>query len=284
MRIKVLTRYPWSLGYGGAEIQAQKYVEYVKKSGYDISFIDDYSKNKDYDILHIVGMDYETYQIINLALSKDIKVILSPVFYINNNKAFVASKLLSILRTKHVSYNLYRLALDLAQVVSPNSNAEAQQLYEIFGINKTKCKIIYNGIDRINNINNIKPDLFVNKFNVSYDEYILCVSMIDKRKNILNLIDGYLESGVNNKLILIGGNRCDDLSYVRTVMDRIERNKKKILYIPFIEDRNLIYSAYSGARVHVMPSFYETPGLSNLEAASFGCNIVVGDCEPIREY
>ena len=45
-----------------------------------------------------------------------------------------------------------------------------------------------------------------------------------------------------------------------------------------------IYPYYSKAKVHVLPSFRESPGLSTLEAAVFGVNCVVSFHGPVAEY
>jgi len=41
---------------------------------------------------------------------------------------------------------------------------------------------------------------------------------------------------------------------------------------------------YQNARVHLCPSWYETPGLASLEAGAAGCNIIVTDRGSTREY
>ncbi|MCB0311341.1 MAG: tetratricopeptide repeat protein, partial [Bdellovibrionales bacterium] len=46
----------------------------------------------------------------------------------------------------------------------------------------------------------------------------------------------------------------------------------------------MLASAYAAARVHVLPSWYELPGLVTLEAAFHGCNVVVTDCGTTRDY
>ena len=45
-----------------------------------------------------------------------------------------------------------------------------------------------------------------------------------------------------------------------------------------------LFTAYSNAKVHVLPSYFETTGLSSLEAAVMGCNIVVTDKGDTRDY
>ena len=41
---------------------------------------------------------------------------------------------------------------------------------------------------------------------------------------------------------------------------------------------------YKRAKVHVLPSWFETCGLSSLEAAAMGCNIVITDKGYARDY
>jgi hypothetical protein len=43
-------------------------------------------------------------------------------------------------------------------------------------------------------------------------------------------------------------------------------------------------SAYAAAKIHALPGWFETPGLSSLEAAAAGCNIVSTDRGTAREY
>ena len=43
-------------------------------------------------------------------------------------------------------------------------------------------------------------------------------------------------------------------------------------------------SIYSHAKVHVLPSFRESPGLATLEAAAHGVNCVVSIYGPVTEY
>jgi glycosyltransferase involved in cell wall biosynthesis len=45
-----------------------------------------------------------------------------------------------------------------------------------------------------------------------------------------------------------------------------------------------LYAAYASAKVHVLPSYFETTGLSSLEASVMGCNVVVTDRGDTREY
>ena len=41
---------------------------------------------------------------------------------------------------------------------------------------------------------------------------------------------------------------------------------------------------YQKAKVHVLPSWFETTGLSSIEAAVMGCNVVITDKGDAKEY
>jgi len=43
-------------------------------------------------------------------------------------------------------------------------------------------------------------------------------------------------------------------------------------------------NVYAAARMHVLPSIFESPGLSSLEAAIAGCSIVAGNLAFESEY
>jgi glycosyltransferase involved in cell wall biosynthesis len=56
-----------------------------------------------------------------------------------------------------------------------------------------------------------------------------------------------------------------------------------VSFVESIEQEKLI-DYYNAAKVHVLPSWFETTGLSSLEAAAMGCNIVITDKGDTREY
>lgn len=284
MKVRVLTQYPWSVGYGGAEIQAKKYVEYVSKHGIDIDFLVHYNKEANYDVLHIVGLTYNSRHIVMAAKAKNIKVVISPVYYTSSAKSRILSLFLAVVKSRYLApLNLMRDALRMADIVLPNSIAEQKQLTKIFGLKEdsTSFKVIHNGIDTENSI--IDPLRFQTQFGIDKN-YILSVAMVDKRKNTIRLIEGFLKSGSHCQLVIVGDVRDIEAGFIERFTYLVDSNKDSIKVIPFIQDRALLASAYAGARMHAMPSIIETPGLSNLEAASFGCNLVVGECEPVREY
>ena len=56
-----------------------------------------------------------------------------------------------------------------------------------------------------------------------------------------------------------------------------------IEFVPFLSQTELT-NYYKRAKVHVLPSWFETAGLVTMEAAAMGCNVVIADKGDVREY
>ena len=159
--------------------------------------------------------------------------------------------------------------LKQAALLLPNSDSEYERLKQLYGCNGN-YRIIPNGID---------PALF--RFNQKIEKdplLVLCVGRIEGIKNQLNLI-----RAINNskyKLVIIGSPAQNQLSYYRTCREIAGPNISFIEYLP--QEELVCY--YQRAKVHVLPSWFETTGLSSLEAAAMGCSIVITDKGDTREY
>ena len=107
---------------------------------------------------------------------------------------------------------------------------------------------------------------------------------MSERKNIFELLKAgeefYHRTGV--KLYLAGGYRFHSDKNLKRFEERVKDSEG----VRFLGLQNQLQLArlYSECCFHVLPSFIETPGISNLEAASFKKPIVVGDFPVLREY
>jgi glycosyltransferase involved in cell wall biosynthesis len=163
-----------------------------------------------------------------------------------------------------------RKIVRMTQMLLPNSNSEYNRLSRAYNIQK-KYKVIPNGIDKI---------LFTPGTNeITRDErLILCVARIEGRKNQLNLIRAIVDTPY--RLVLIGAVATNQIDYYEQCKKAAGPN---IEFIDFLEQK-LLLDYYRKAKVHVLPSWFETTGLSTLEAAAMGCNIVITRKGDAYEY
>jgi glycosyltransferase involved in cell wall biosynthesis/Tfp pilus assembly protein PilF len=110
-------------------------------------------------------------------------------------------------------------------------------------------------------------------------DFILCVGRIETRKNQLMLLKALEESEL--PVVLAGGGFSYQPEYEQAV--RSFRRKGKTIILGALSPR-MLASAYAAARVHVLPSWYELPGLVSLEAAVYGKNVVVTRTGTTADY
>jgi glycosyltransferase involved in cell wall biosynthesis len=160
-------------------------------------------------------------------------------------------------------------ALETTDIILPNSLSELKRLKQIY-TTKTKDLIVTNGIN---------PEKFPFDPAIPKDSnMVICVGRIENRKNQLNLIKALNNTRYN--LILIGAASPNQIKYYQQCREAAGPNVTFLDRIP--HDELLKY--YQLAKVHVLASWFETTGLSSLEAAIMRCNIVITDKGDTRDY
>ena len=161
-------------------------------------------------------------------------------------------------------------AVSKASMLLPNSSNEYKRLKQRYEIDRP-FKVIPNGIDT----SIFNGGQSARKRNT---EQVLCVARIEPLKNQLNLI-----KAINNtqfSLLLIGRYAANHKSYYEACREAAGKNIHFMDYLPQIE----LLKFYQEAKVHALPSWFETTGLSTLESAVSGCNTVITDKGDTREY
>jgi glycosyltransferase involved in cell wall biosynthesis len=159
--------------------------------------------------------------------------------------------------------------LNRASLLLPNSSSEYKRLQMRYQIASDHA-VITNGIDGC---------VFFGEDDQEKDELlVLCVARIEGIKNQLNLIKAI--NGTKYRLLLIGSPAPNQVSYFNNCRNEAGNNVFFIDHIKQDELRNY----YQKAKVHVLPSWFETTGLSSLEAAVMGCNIVITEKGDAKEY
>jgi glycosyltransferase involved in cell wall biosynthesis len=154
-------------------------------------------------------------------------------------------------------------------MVLPNSESEYSRIIKSYPC-KINHSIIPNGVDQY---------LFRRNLSVTKDpNLVLCVARIEGIKNQLNLI-----KALNNtrfKLVMIGSHAPNQKPYYDECRSIAASN---VTFINHIPQKDLL-TYYEQAKVHILPSWFETTGLSSIEGAVMGCNIVITDRGDAREY
>ena len=123
----------------------------------------------------------------------------------------------------------------------------------------------------------VSPELFQEAYKLQ--DFILCVGRLESRKNQLMLLKALEDS--NLPLVLVAGNVCYQPAYANAV--KSFRRRGQTLILDYLSSE-MLASAYAAAKVHVLPSWYELPGLVSLEAGARGCQVVVSDSGTTRDY
>jgi glycosyltransferase involved in cell wall biosynthesis len=159
--------------------------------------------------------------------------------------------------------------LDRASLLLPNSGSEYKRLQNRYQVTADHT-VITNGVD---------DRIFSNEHVHSKDPLlVICVARIEGIKNQLNLIKAL--TGTKYRLLLIGSPAPNQLAYYRACRKAAGSN---ISFIGQVKQEELNHY-YRMAKVHVLPSWFETTGLSSLEAGMMQCNIVITKKGDTMEY
>lgn len=153
------------------------------------------------------------------------------------------------------------------------SNSTKKDINEKLNINERKIKVIYHG-------NNPLP--YKENKNI-YKPYLLFVSTIEPRKNVLNIIEAFeILKGKNYPfyLYLVGkvGWKCDE------ILKKIKESHYKdyIIHLAYLK-REEVGSFYRDSFCLLFPSFYEGFGFPILEAYSMGCPVITSKNSSLEE-
>lgn len=152
----------------------------------------------------------------------------------------------------------------------PNSQAEYRRLMGAFRFNKPLA-IVPCAVD---------TEIFgAVQQQERAERMVLCVGRVEGRKNQLGLIRALRNT--DYQLVIIGDHSPNHKAYYEACREAAD--PEKVTFIRNITQQELALY-YRRAKVHVLPSWFETVGLSSLEAAYCGCNIVVSDKGDVRDY
>lgn len=272
---------------GGGEIQLLMTKKYLEKEGVFVKLFDQWNdKLEDYDIIHTFGSVKDCLGLFYTAKSKGIKIALSSIFWSTLRRALYSQgdiKEKCTLAIHHLAKAILpqipssrKKMFELSDIILPNSDSEAIQVSRFFNIAREKFFVVPNGVEE--RFLRSVPDEFVNKYGIR--DFILCVGRIEPRKNQLNVIKAVRNLDV--QLVIIG----DFVSEYKWYYDLCKRSAtSNVKFLGGVShDSTMLESAYSACKVFCLAGWFETPGLSALEAALSGANIVLTCDGSTKDY
>jgi glycosyltransferase involved in cell wall biosynthesis len=269
---------------GGGEIQLRKTKEYLEKQGIEVGILTGKTTElKDYDLLHNFSIHRECINNVEKAKKAGIPVAVSTIYW-PSKEAFVWQTGLNKLKSltagaiNKLPFSKQRKIIEKADLLLPNSNAEKEMLVKEFGADGNKIFVVPNAIDK--SFLNADKKLFQVKTGLK--EFILFVGRIEPRKNTLNLVKALNE--IEADAVIIGDAAKGFEKYYLKCKKTSEKNKGIHFFEGMGYASELLKSAFANAKVFVLPSWYETPGLAALEAGALGANLVVTERGCTKEY
>ncbi len=263
----VLATYPWAyFTPGGGEIQIEMLNKYLQKKNITIHKFDNWNPQIKTNIYHFFSCMGGSFDFCNYLKSIEKKLIISASLWITKDTIN--------------KYNIDQIKsqLVIADRIIVNSKKEKDLLSEVFQIESSKFRVVYNGFE---------PDLLkyrYKKFRRSskippdWKDYILCLANIEPRKNQKILIEACRLC--KKKLVLVGHIR--DKEYFKSL--EIDNNDS-VFYYGSVENHSFkFFSLLLNAKCFLLPSTLETPGLAALEAAALGIPIIVTSEGCAKEY
>lgn len=294
--------------WGGDTTQMVKTAKYLKDAGVEVTLSSQETPDtRGYDLLHVFNIQTSKAGVrqVRGAKHQGTPVVLSPIYWDLRNIDYLAARvypygermLTSVLGHIHWALPVVtrrigrflrsrrnrcwsREMLLEADLLLPNSYAELEILALLFDAPclRSKAMVVPNGADpqegsisSITDTNDIVKGI--------PKEYVLEVGRIEPVKGQSTVIRA-LSREKDIPLVFIG--RGLDTMYGRYCLE-LGKARGNTFFLGEIANE-LLPAFYRRAKVHVLPSLRESPGLATLEAALYGANCVVSFYGPVNEY
>jgi glycosyltransferase involved in cell wall biosynthesis len=172
-----------------------------------------------------------------------------------------------------------RFAVKKASKIIAVSDATKKDLEKFYHIDPNKIEVIPHGYESITNI----PELSSEVKNKVPEKYVLFISTLQPRKNVIGLIRAFRKLKNENpdlphKLVLAGrvGWRPEE------TLAEIEKNRDIVIHLGHVKDDDR-WALLKNSSCFVTPSFYEGFGMPILEAFQAGAPVATSNISSMPE-
>lgn len=257
----------------GIKSQALEWRRQLVNLGHEVDLIDLWGNYKwqDYDIIHFFGSGLWLYSILEGVYHYNRNIVVAPIIdTLKSKRAYRMASYMSVPKLRLVSINsTYRDLEKYIKAFYVRSEYEKGYFTESYGIDSSRVELL----PLSTKFNGEGCDLSVK------EPYCLHISSFTQsRKNVYRLCQAAIK--YNFKLVIAGSKgKPEDFAPFEQLID----GHDNIEILGFVSEEKMI-DLYKKAKVFALPSINEGVGLVALEAASFGCDVVITEIGGPKEY
>lgn len=256
--VRVVPLQPHCFAFGGFELQMIGAMEAAHAAGIDISPLDFWRRESDFDILHLWGLELQHSNTTKWAHLAGKKVLVSALVNDPSLKSWLRYLVSYIVGPAR----LRKQILSQLNGITVVNQQQKHFLVNTIGFDSEKIFVVPNIVEDIF----FSPPEHTEGFELGIDNYVICAGNICRRKNQLLLVKACRKMGV--PLLLIGKVLTGEENYGRAVIEAIA-NDSSIRWIKGLQPGSgQLATAYKYSAVFALPSHGEQQPISALEAAA----------------
>jgi len=267
MKVRALPYQPHCFAFGGFELQMLEAMRAVQQAGVDARPLDVWSRDAEFDILHVWGLAESQSPAVYWARRSGKRVVMTALL----------PSLTPAMRVRNLGSRLWGRARALRELVSlldllvVVNEAQAETAETMLGAPPDKIAVI--------------PNIVADQYFVSVEsggasglgirDYLICTGNVCQRKNQLKLAQAALAAGV--PLLLVGPVLVGEEAYAEA-LGRLIAGRESIRWIAGLPAGSPeLLAAYRGSIGFALASYNETQPISALEAAAAGKPLLLAD-------
>jgi glycosyltransferase involved in cell wall biosynthesis len=187
------------------------------------------------------------------------------------------------LDNKDFFYRIIKKAIETSELILTVSENTRRDLLDIYQCPPEKIYNTYQPVPIEKNRDKLKKlAIYLRKYNLQEQQYILFVGAIEPKKNLGRLLDAYAMADTDLPLVIVGKKGWLWKQDFGKIDFLFNTGTKRAIVLDYLPREDLTY-LYRGAYCLVFPSLYEGFGLPPLEAMGLGCPVIASNVSSLPE-